>query len=340
MSYKMNIFVSPYDAKTGIKTIGQQVFFINVLNGEKESNTPPKKAPYKNEVGEFNPEAVCLLNYQKQESDGYNEEQGFSPMKSSSTSFSSIFRQEIDEEGNELTRFYPVDTKISNFTIRDFNISNNRRYKYILYPLDQSVEATTLVKSEVKLDKIHWQGWSITELHPVDNTNKKFNAEPKDVWIFNLNVETGEQTQTISRNEQQTLGRFNRYSQGKLNYVSGSVSCLLGRDVLAESYIIKKNNNGGTYCENKGGYQEILPYKDLVTSNERVDMLLAWRKVVASPNPKLLKDRAGQSFIVTLTSATNKPINAAEMQPNIISFNWTQIGTTEDVQIVDNSIRR
>ena len=58
-----------------------------------------------------------------------------------------------------------------------------------------------------------------------------------------------------------------------------------------------------------------------------------------SSNPKLLKDRAGQSFIVTLNSATNKPINAVGMQPNTISFTWTQIGSTEDVQIIDDNIR-
>lgn len=336
MSYKMNIYVSPYDATTKTKTIGQQIFFINVLNGAKEATKTPDKVPYKID-GEFNSEAVCLLNYQK--GDGYQEEQGFSPMKSSETSLSSIFRQEIDEDGNELTRFYPVDTQISNFTMRDFNISNNRRYRYVLYPLDQSAESTTLLKSTADLDKIHWQGWSITELHPIDSTNKKFTAEPKDVWIFNLNVETGEQTQNISRSEQQTLGRFNRYSQGKLNYVSGSVSCLLGRDVLPASYVINKNKNGSIYYKNEGGYQEVLPYGGPLTSNERVDMLLAWRNVVMSSNPKLLKDRAGQSFIVTLNSATNKPINAVGMQPNTISFTWTQIGSTEDVQIIDDNIR-
>ncbi len=67
-------------------------------------------------------------------------------------------------------------------------------------------------------------------------------------------------------------------------------------------------------------------------------MLLAWRKVVYSSNPKLLKDRAGQSFLVTLNSSSNKPMDAVGIQPNTISFNWTQIGTTEDLQIIDDTL--
>ena len=57
-----------------------------------------------------------------------------------------------------------------------------------------------------------------------------------------------------------------------------------------------------------------------------------------SSNPKLLKDRAGQSFLVTISNSTNKPMDAVYRQPNTISFTWTQIGTTEDVEIVGSSI--
>ena len=115
-----------------------------------------------------------------------------------------------------------------------------------------------------------------------------------------------------------------------MNYVTGSVSCLLGSEVLPASYILKNGK-----AVNEGGYQEIRKNDKTPSSNQRVDMLLAWRKVVMSSNPKLLKDREGQSFLVTLSSATNKPMDAVHRQPTTISFTWTQIGNTEDVQIVD-----
>ena len=258
-------------------------------------------------------------------------------IKNLKSGYSSVFKQEIDNstgEVVELTRLMPVAVGAHNSIFRDFNISNNRTYQYVLYPLDgiatngEGDEVNIARKTKI-VENIHWGGWSITELHPVNGSSKNFTASPNDVWIFNLNVDTGEQTQNISRQEQQTLGQFNRYSQGNLNYISGSVSCLLGRDVLPASYIIKNNK-----MQQTGGYQEKMPFNKAPTSNERVDMLLAWRKVVYSSNPKLLKDRAGQSFLVTLNSSTNKPMDYVSIQPNTISFTWTEIGSTQGIQII------
>ena len=358
MGKKMKIYVSGYNKDNAPfqNYLGQRVNFINVAditedlkekeiyNGFKDKPSPPTPLSYWDAAAT---DAACLLNYVKGVEDGrgYQNEQGFSPMRSSNgVSTSSIFKQAIQQNGVDLkgkatyealTRLTPVDTQIENFKFRDFNISNNRLYRYTLYPFDQMEEETStkLQKAVVEPISTKWQGWSITELHPVNGENKKFTATPDDVWVFNLNVDTGEQSQNISRQEQQTLGQFNRYSQGRMNYISGSVSCLLGSDVLPASYILK---NGKVV--NEGGYQEIRKNDKAPTSNQRVDMLLAWRKVVMSSNPKLLKDREGQSFLVTLSSATNKPMDAVYKQPNTISFTWTQIGNTEDVQIVDINV--
>lgn len=351
MGKSMKIYVSSVDE--GIAPFqrykGQKIGFINVLNGahnainDKDVNLPVE-VPYSTE--NIEDVAACLLNYEDYEGDNrrYTEEQGFSPMRSgNTTSVSSVFRQEIKAVQNDdgttsyepLTRMYPVDAQVTNFKFRDFNVSNNRIYRYILYPFDKATDEVVLSLQKSVYEPIitGWSGWSITELHPVQNMSKKFTATADDVWVFNLNISTGEQTQNISRNEQQTLGQFNRYSQGKTNYISGTVSCLLGSDVLPASYILK---NGRII--NNGGYQEIRKTNTSPSSNERIDMLLAWRRVVMSANPKLLKDRAGQSFLVTLTSASNTPMDAVRQQPNTISFTWTQIGNTEDVEIVDTSL--
>lgn len=325
MGKKMSISLSKYNREAKVREIGQKVSFINVLEGAVEYSQPPEKVEYDNKKQK----AACLLNYE-----AYNDlsiEDGMGGnIRTLEEGYSSVFKQEIDnstDEVIELTRLMPVAVNTNSFTFRDFNISNNRTYQYVLYPLDS--DEISIVRKTSIVDNIHWGGWSITELHPVNGNSKLFTASPSDVWIFNLNVDTGEQTQNISRQEQQTLGQFNRYAQGKLNYISGSVNCLLGRDVLPASYIIKNNK-----AQQVGGYQEKMPYNKTPTSNERVDMLLAWRKVVYSSNPKLLKDRAGQSFLVTLNSSTNKPMDYVSVQPNTISFTWTEIGSTQDIQII------
>lgn len=325
MGKKMSISLSKYNREAKVREIGQKVSFINVLEGAVEYSQPPEKVKYDNKKQK----AACLLNYET-----YNDlsiEDGMGgDIKTLEEGYSSVFKQEIDNstgEVVELTRLMPVAVNTNSFTFRDFNISNNRTYQYVLYPINS--DEISIAKETKVVDNIHWGGWSITELHPVNGSSKLFTASPSDVWIFNLNVDTGEQTQNISRQEQQTLGQFNRYAQGKLNYISGSVNCLLGRDVLPASYIIKNNKT-----QQVGGYQEKMPYNKTPTSNERVDMLLAWRKVVYSSNPKLLKDRAGQSFLVTLNSSTNKPMDYVGVQPNTISFTWTEIGSTQDIQII------
>lgn len=325
MGKKMSISLSKYNREAKVREIGQKVSFINVLEGVVEYSKPPEKVKYGNE----NQKAACLLNYKKY--NDLNIEDGMGGnIRTLEEGYSSVFKQEIDNstgEVVELTRLMPVAVNTNSFTFRDFNISNNRTYQYVLYPINS--DEISIAKETKVVDNIHWGGWSITELHPVNGSSKLFTASPSDVWIFNLNVDTGEQTQNISRQEQQTLGQFNRYAQGKLNYISGSVNCLLGRDVLPASYIIKNNKT-----QQVGGYQEKMPYNKTPTSNERVDMLLAWRKVVYSSNPKLLKDRAGQSFLVTLNSSTNKPMDYVGVQPNTISFTWTEIGSTQDIQII------
>ena len=193
-----------------------------------------------------------------------------------------------------LTTLELVGEGIDTFTFRDFNISNGRTYQYILYPV---IGGDRLVREEV-IVHTGWQAWSITELHPVDNSGKKFYAGSDDVWLFNLNLESGAQAQNLSRNEQQTLGTFPRYSQGRRNYVSGDISCLLGSQVIPASYAKKKMSESG-----QTGYVERLLFDLNPTSNEKIDMLKAWRKVVYSNNPKLLKDRAGQSFLIKIAHA-------------------------------------
>ena len=227
-------------------------------------------------------------------------------------------KKEIDFDHLDTTPLELAAQDVTVFDLQDYNISNNRTYVYVLYPYDGSSdnESSGVIQKKQLLIKTNWSGWSITELHPTNNQSI-YTASPKDVWIFNCNVSTGEQTQNINRNEQQTLGQFSRFAQGPTNYVTGNVSCLLGRDVTWR------------------GYNETHPKLDSddKTSNSRVDMLRAWRAMVKSSNPKLLKDRAGQKFLVTLTSSTNAPNDAVRIQPNTISFSWTQIGSADNIQV-------
>lgn len=242
-----------------------------------------------------------------------------------------VYRQEIsnDAEPIELT---PAQFVSNKYKFQDYGIANNHRYRYIAYKTETINGKTTYYKGTLDTGLIRWDAWSITELHPVTGGNSQFTASKEDVWLFNLNLSTGAQTQNIIRESRQTLGQFNQYSQGELNYISGDVNCLLGSQVVPASYVVE---NG--VQKFVGGYQEKLLFNSSPTSNERVDMLNAWRKVVKSPNPKLLKDRLGQIFLITIDSSSNTPQDNVGIQPNTLNFSWSEIGSMEDISVVDES---
>lgn len=247
------------------------------------------------------------------------------------TQYYPILYRKIVTPNNEivetpLTTLELVGSNINSFNFKDFNITNDRTYQYILYPI---ISGDKLVREEI-IVHTKWEAWSITELHPVDKSGKNFRASNDDVWLFNFNLESGSQSQNISRTEQQTLGAYPRYSQGRKNYVGGDINCLLGSEVIPASYVEK---NG--HVIRNGGYVERRIFDLHPTSNEKIDMLKAWRKIVYSNNPKLLKDRAGQSFLITITQSSNKPYDGVKNQPNTLSFSWVQIGDTKDVSILD-----
>ena len=289
-----------------------------------------------NTDGDKRQNIIALLNY-VEATDPFviHDKQGLGFLNISTTEQGiDVFKQEIDKDGNALTSLELVAKNLRSYKFRDYNVSNHRKYRYFIY-LSSTEQPPTEQKDKKIIYKTSfniytdWQQWSITELHPTDESMKTFTANPEDVWLFNLNIDSGAQAQNVSFNEVQTLGVYPRISQGKGNYVSGSVSCLLGSDVISVGEALKRG-----LSLSDAGYLEMRKYSSSITSNQRVDMLKAWRKLVASKNPKLLKDREGQSFLVSLSNSTNKPMDAARLQPNTINFNWTQIGTLDGVTIV------
>lgn len=241
-------------------------------------------------------------------------------------------REQIHGEvvDRSLTALTKVKSDIQDYTFRDFNITTGRKYQYVFYPVS---DGDILIRED-KIISTKWDSWSITELHPVDSTKKNYYASDDDVWVFNLNVETGEQTQNLSKSENITLGSYPRYSQGRQNRISGQVTCLMGTDVVPLTYLEYGTATSFSPCV-RNGYTEARFFNTHPSSNEKVDMLKKWRQLVFSKNPKLLKDRKGQSFIVTITQSSNKPYDNVKGQPDTISFSWSEIQSLDGVTITD-----
>lgn len=211
-----------------------------------------------------------------------------------------------------------------NYTVHDFNITNNRQYKYMLQNIDSQ---TPITSSYVATSG---RCWSIIELLPTDLSNynntsikKKYIVDENNVWLFKYNGDFGSQTQNIAKSEQQTLGRYSRIGHGLKNNITGSVTALLGQDIIL-----------GTREDGKHGYYEKLRGSS-ISSNDPIDLLNLWRSFVVSNNPKLLKDVKGQKWIVQVMSGQNTPMLHVEGQPDTISFSWTEIEDTDNVIITN-----
>lgn len=284
----------------------------------------------------------------------------------------SIYKKEIwynRETGKPMEQdvWTPVALEDTSGVIRDFNIGNNRYYKYVFRLVESKVDGNFEYQSGIVVPiKTSWQGWSIVELHETDDP-KVFKATPKDVWKFKYNISNGAQTQNVAKTQQDTLSRYPIFSHGVKNAVGGNVTCLLGREMINADYTNKewvyeqdpntsepnfiwKESNGP--FENLGGYRErlgrvqnfcganpdylsssVLGFRNL-TSNEAVDMLDKWRDVCYSGNPKLLKDQKGQTFIIQITDPSNTTNESWEKMPEEISFSWIEIADAKDCRVV------
>lgn len=284
----------------------------------------------------------------------------------------SIYKKEIwynRETGKPMEQdvWTPVALEDTSGVIRDFNIGNNRYYKYVFRLVENKAGGNIEYQSGIIVPiKTNWQGWSIVELHETDDP-KVFTAAPKDVWKFKYNISNGAQTQNISKTQQDTLSRYPIFSHGVKNAVGGSVTCLLGREMINADYTNKEwvyEQDPSTTepnfiwietdgpLKNLGGYRErlgrvqnfcgtnpdylsasVLGFRNL-TSNEAVDMLDKWRDVCYSGNPKLLKDQKGQTFIIQITDPSNTTNESWEKMPEEISFSWIEIADAKDCRII------
>ena len=255
-----------------------------------------------------------------------------------------LYKCEIWPTGEQEEPIYHLVGENVGPIIHDYNVANHRWYKYVFRfsNTDYAVPIQTA-----------WAGWTITELTPVGTYGHllSYSADSTGVWKFKYNVSAGSQTQNLSKSSHDTLGRFPYFSFGRTNYESGSVTCLLGREMIP--YDISPNKSIYVYKDGKwqwefrhspirsdssqivrGGYTERLPnnqagFRDL-GSNEKINMLNQWKKFCASGSPKLLKDEKGNSYIVQILNTSSETQNNIYGRPEQISFEWQQIADAKN----------
>ena len=254
--------------------------------------------------------------------------------------------------------WHPVALATNQTSLRDYNVTSGRSYQYIIYPNQTDVGAAVVTQQLFANhdglvympsddyvghgslvpgtdDTAHLCGepvrtkfneWSIVELIPMtDNLNlpiakQVYKANLDQLWLLRFSLDTGSQTQNISRSEFQTLGAYPRMGFGNSNAMSGSISAMLGSEIVPYSTM--------KYVERRPKAR-VAP----TSTNEKSAMLAQWQKFVYSRNPKLLRDMKGDAWIVQITSSSNKPQNFYRGQPDTVSFQWKQVGDVSEAII-------
>lgn len=234
----------------------------------------------------------------------------------------------------------------------DFNVKSGYSYQYVIFPGDYSASMAKVPYIYANTGKTEsgtsnydpdkgWkpflsrqsrpvksilQYWSIVNLIPIQEESQvgtdinTYMADTDNVWMFKYQVENGSLTQNISKNELSTLGQYPKIGIGRRNFLSGSVSCYLGSEIIPLSRI---------------GYIERTPASRNVplSTNEKAFMVEKWRELVATGTPKLLRDTKGQSWIVQIMDGITTTNETISIKPDTISFSWRQIADTSDAII-------
>lgn len=213
----------------------------------------------------------------------------------------SIYREVKDT--NQLV--YVAKLGDGGLSMTDYGVTNNKTYKYYIFKEDESAISEAVVSNDVSTC---WWDWSLVDVVP-STTEKGLYYATGDIWKFNLNISSAARTQTLNNTTYNNLTRFPKVSSGKLNYSTGSLTCLLGD-------IQRTANSLAEYVEPS-------------------TMLDEWNEFCADGNMKLLKDRKGNAMLVMVTGTSSQTDDVTREQTNTITFSWVEVEDINNITIIE-----
>lgn len=209
----------------------------------------------------------------------------------------SVYREE--NSSNKLKNITRI--KDGRLSIIDYNIVNQRNYKYHIFKEDDNIISATNISNDIDTC---WWNWSITGLTKSDTIDNEYLVNPNDIWLFNLNVDSADVVRNFNKTEYKNLTKYPKFSIGKSNYASGSLTCLIGQ--------IRNNK-----------------YLDTP------EMLDVWNEFCNNSQLKLLKDRKGHKMLVEIVDSSSNVLDETQEQATTINFSWKQLGDTNDMTIIE-----
>lgn len=212
-----------------------------------------------------------------------------------------LYWQVYKRKKGEATLRFLARVPASQYALYDFNAVNNAEYQYILF-----AETAEYISAPLQQDGYtvtSWWNWSLTKLTKSETNDKIYYADSKNVWLFDTEVQSSALQQNLDKATIENFTQFPKMSTGKKNYLTGSISAFLS------------NPHNARY-------------------EDTIEQYNAFIDFIADENPKLLKDRKGNGWIVDTTSNQMQYNDVTAEQITTVNFDFVQLDDLDDWNII------
>lgn len=212
-----------------------------------------------------------------------------------------LYWQVYKRKRGEATLRFLARVPASQYALYDFNAVNNAEYQYILF-----AETAEYISAPLQQDGYtvaSWWNWSLTKLTKSETNDKIYYADSKNVWLFDTEVQSSALQQNLDKATIENFTQFPKISTGKKNYLTGSISAFLS------------NPHNARY-------------------EDTIEQYNAFIDFIADENPKLLKDRKGNGWIVDATSNQMQYNDVTAEQITTVNFDFVQLDDLDDLNII------
>lgn len=212
-----------------------------------------------------------------------------------------VFRNNYNKNNEVIYRKFIGEIIGNNSGIYDYSIGGDDKYDYMLVPIykdgNNNFSSGIIIESEpIDTD---WYEVSLFDTN-FDNSNIKdsiYELSIGEKWYFELDADSGSITYNTETGKHSVGQKFPKITKTQTNYMSGSLSCKLGRIKDECAYI-----------------------------NDNLEYLQKFIDFANNNNIKILRLKNGMVIPVEITLKSSNTNESLIGTPTDISFDWIQVG--------------